>query len=73
MAKPGDIRRVAATLVSGDEVSDIHRNSKVYDIMVWSTPDTRRSVADIRQIPLDTPGGWERLVKELRQLARTTA
>ena len=25
--------------------------------MVWSTPDTRRSVADIRQIPLDTPGG----------------
>ena len=55
--KPGDIRRVAATLVSGDEVSDIHRNSKVYDIMVWSTPDTRRSVADIRQIPLDTPGG----------------
>jgi CzcA family heavy metal efflux pump len=55
--KPGDIRRVAATLVSGDEVSDIHRNNKVYDIMVWSTPETRRNVDDIRNLQLDTPSG----------------
>src|SRR3954451_18545633 len=55
--KPGEIRRVAAALVSGDEVSDIHRNNKVYDIMVWSTPQTRRSVSDIRNLQLDTPAG----------------
>ena len=59
--KPGDIRRIAATLVSGDEVSDIHRNNKVYDIMVWSTPKTRRNVADIRNMLLDTPGGHVRM------------
>ncbi len=54
---PGDIRRQAATLVSGDEVSDIHRDGKVYDVVVWSTPDTRRSVTSIRRLLLDTPSG----------------
>jgi CzcA family heavy metal efflux pump len=52
--KPGDIRRQAATLVAGDEVSDIHRDNKVYDVIVWSTPRTRRSVTGIRNLPLDT-------------------
>jgi len=55
--KPGDIRRIAGTFVSGDEVSDIHRNNKVYDIMVWGTPRSRQNVADIRNMLLDTPGG----------------
>jgi len=63
--KPGDIRRIAATLVSGDEVSDIHRNNKVYDIMVWSTPKTRRNVADIRNMLLDTPGGGHVRMKDV--------
>jgi CzcA family heavy metal efflux pump len=55
--KPGDIRRAAATLVAGDEVSDIHRDNKVYDVMVWSTPETRSSVSSIRNLLLDTPSG----------------
>jgi CzcA family heavy metal efflux pump len=55
--KPGDIRRQAATLVAGDEVSDIHRNNKVYDVIVWSTPRTRRSVTGIRNLLLDTANG----------------
>jgi Cu/Ag efflux pump CusA len=60
--KPGDIRRAAATLVAGDEVSDIHRDNKVYDVMVWSTPRTRSSVTSIRNLLLDTPeGGHVRL------------
>ncbi|MDX6533114.1 MAG: hypothetical protein QOF68_858, partial [Gaiellales bacterium] len=29
--KPGDIRRAAGTVVSGDEVSDLHLDNKVYD------------------------------------------
>ena len=28
--KPGDVRRAAAVVFAGEEVSDIHRNSKVY-------------------------------------------
>jgi CzcA family heavy metal efflux pump len=55
--KPGDIRRAAGTLVAGDEVSDIHRDNKVYDVIVWSTPKTRESVTSIRNLLLDTANG----------------
>jgi CzcA family heavy metal efflux pump len=61
--KPGDIRRSAAALVSGDEVSDIHRDNKVYNVAVWSTPETRGSVHAIRDLLIDAPatGGQVRL------------
>ncbi|PYN10707.1 MAG: acriflavin resistance protein, partial [Candidatus Rokuibacteriota bacterium] len=53
--KPGDIRRVAATVVSGIEVTDIHRDGKVYDVWVWSKPKARQSVTDIKGLLIDTP------------------
>ena len=52
--KPGDVRRAAATIFAGQEVSDIHRDGKVYDVMVWSTPETRRSLISIHELLLDT-------------------
>jgi CzcA family heavy metal efflux pump len=55
--KPGDVRRAAATLVSGEEVGDIFRGGRAYDVNVWSTPQTRDSVSDIGRLLLDTPGG----------------
>ena len=55
--KPGDIRRAAATLVAGDEVSDIHRDTKVYDVIVWSVPHVRTSLASVRRLLIDTPSG----------------
>ncbi len=55
--KPGDVRRDAATLVAGEEVGDIFRAGKAYDVVVWSPESTRRSVSDIRKLPLDTPSG----------------
>ena len=45
--KPGDVRRAAATLVAGEEVGDIFRGGKTYDVQVWSTPETRDSLTDI--------------------------
>ena len=36
--KPGDVRRVVSALMSGIEVTDIHREGKVYDVWVWSLP-----------------------------------
>ena len=39
--KPGDVRRASATLVSGEEVGDLFRDGKAYDVNVWSTPSTR--------------------------------
>ena len=63
--KPGDIRRAAATVVSGDEVSDIHKDGKVYDIMVWSLPRHRSSVSAIRNMVLDTAGGGHVPLKDV--------
>src|SRR5207249_9053481 len=53
--KPGDIRRVAATVVSGIEVTDIHRDGKVYDVWVWSKPKARESVTSVKELLIDTP------------------
>jgi CzcA family heavy metal efflux pump len=55
--KPGDVRRASATLLAGEEVGDIFRDGKAYDVNVWSTPATRNSVSSIRNLPIDTPGG----------------
>ena len=55
--KPGDIRRAAATWMQSEEVNDVWRNGKVYDVNVWSTPESRDSLTDIRELPVDTPGG----------------
>ena len=55
--KPGDVRRQASTLVASEEVGDIFRGGKAYDVHVWSTPETRNSVSSLRQLPIDTPGG----------------
>ncbi|HEX5261643.1 MAG TPA: efflux RND transporter permease subunit, partial [Gaiellales bacterium] len=56
---PGDIRRQAAVIVAGEEVSDLHVNTKVYDVIAWSTQKTRSNVQSIRDLPLDTPGGGQ--------------
>jgi CzcA family heavy metal efflux pump len=55
--KPGDVRRAAATLMSGEEVGDLFRDGKAYDVNVWSTPETRTSLTSILDLPIDTPSG----------------
>src|SRR5918996_248001 len=55
--KPGDVRRAAAVLMSGQEAGDIFRDGKAYDVQVWSTPETRDSLPDLRQLLIDTPTG----------------
>jgi Cu/Ag efflux pump CusA len=55
--KPGDVRRAAATLVAGEEVGDVYRDGKAYDVQVWSPPEIRTSVTSIENLPLDTPSG----------------
>jgi Cu/Ag efflux pump CusA len=51
------VRRAASTLVAGEEVGDIFREGKTYDVVVWSTPATRASVRSIGELPIDTPSG----------------
>jgi len=60
--KPGDVRRAATTLVSGLTVGALFEEQKVFDVVVVGTPQTRASVADIRDLIIDTPtGGHVRL------------
>jgi CzcA family heavy metal efflux pump len=62
--KPGDVRRVAAVLTNGLEVTDIHRDGKVYDVFVWTGPQARFSVESLREFMIDTPyGGRVRLAE----------
>jgi CzcA family heavy metal efflux pump len=55
--KPGDVRRAASTLISGEEVGDIHIGNRTYDVQVWSIPESRNSLTDIRELQLDTANG----------------
>jgi CzcA family heavy metal efflux pump len=57
--KPGDARRAAATWIASEEVGDIFRGGKAYDVHVWSTPETRHSLASIWALPIDTPRGTQ--------------
>jgi len=55
--KPGDVRRQAATLVSGIVVGNLFEDQKVFDVVVWGTPAIRESVNDVRTMPIATPSG----------------
>jgi CzcA family heavy metal efflux pump len=55
--KPGDVRRAAAYMVAGEEAGDLFRAGKAYDVQLWTTPETRRTLTDIERLPIDTPNG----------------
>jgi Cu/Ag efflux pump CusA len=54
---PGDVRRAATTLLSGLIVGNLFEEQKVFDVVVWGSPEIRRSEADVESLPIDTPGG----------------
>jgi Cu/Ag efflux pump CusA len=55
--KPGDVRRASSTLIAGEEVADLFRGGKAYDIQVWSVPESRANLDDVKALPIDTPAG----------------
>jgi CzcA family heavy metal efflux pump len=67
--KPGDVRRDAATLVAGEEVGDIFRAGKAYDVVVWSPERTRHSFSDIENLPIDLPSGGHIRLGEVATVA----
>ena len=59
---PGDVRRAAATLMSGIGVGSLFEDQKVFDVVVWGTPATRASLGSVRDLLIDTTrGGHVRL------------
>jgi Cu/Ag efflux pump CusA len=60
--KPGDVRRAAATLVSGTVAGSLFQDQKVFDVVVWGTPDVRQNLNSIADLRVDAPtGGLVRL------------
>lgn len=55
--KPGDVRRAAATLLSGLNVGALFQDQKVFDVVVWGTPPVRSNLDDVRRLLLETPTG----------------
>jgi Cu/Ag efflux pump CusA len=53
--KPGDVRRAAATLLSGTLVGSLFEKQRVFDVVVWGTPQTRRDLTAVRNLLIETP------------------
>jgi CzcA family heavy metal efflux pump len=63
--KPGDVRRAATTLVALQEAGDIHIANRTYDVNVWSIPEARDSLTDIKEMLIDTPNGGHVQLQEV--------
>jgi Cu/Ag efflux pump CusA len=57
--KPGDVRRAAATLISGLAVGSLYQDQQIFDVVVWGVPAVRDSLASVRNLLLDTPAGGQ--------------
>ncbi len=57
--KPGDVRRAAATLLSGLMVGNLFEEQKIFEVVVWGTPQVRHSVTGIHELLIDTPSGGQ--------------
>ena len=68
--KPGDVRRAAAILLSGLEVGQLFNDQKVFEVVVWATPETRESEEDIRNLLIDTPSGQQIRLSEVADVNR---
>jgi CzcA family heavy metal efflux pump len=55
--KAGDVRRAAATLLSGIEVGLLFEDQKVFEVVVWGKPELRTSVSSIKDLRIQTPSG----------------
>lgn len=67
--KPGDVRRQAATLLAGIEVGALYYDQKVFEVVVFGTPEVRANPASVTNLLIDTPN---RGLVPLRDLATVT-
>ena len=71
--KPGDVRRAAATVLSGIEVGNLFQDQKIFEVVVWGTPEVRRSVDDVESLLIDRPGGEQVRLAEVADVNITSS
>jgi len=66
---PGDVRREAATLLSGLTVGNFFEQQKVFDVVVMGTPAVRSSLTSVNDLLLDTVNGGHARLASLAQVS----
>ncbi len=66
--KPGDVRRTVATLLAGLGVGSLFENQKVFEVVVWGTPELRGSVTGVQDLLVDRPDGGQVRVGDIAQV-----
>jgi CzcA family heavy metal efflux pump len=66
---PGEVLRSANRIMTGAEVSDIHRDGWVHDVQVWSIPEARQTLTNVREMLIDTPNGGHVRLANLASVA----
>jgi Cu/Ag efflux pump CusA len=70
--KPGDIRREAATLLSGLTVGNFFEQQKVFDVVVLGTPGVRSNLSSVSNLLLDTVNGGHARLGSLARVSVAT-
>jgi Cu/Ag efflux pump CusA len=63
--RPGDVRRDVTTLTSGLIVGNLYEQSKIYDVVVWGSPQVRGNLNELRKLLIDTPSGGQVALKDI--------
>jgi Cu/Ag efflux pump CusA len=56
-------------MVASEEVGDIFRGGRAYDVHVWTTPDKRNDLSAIQALPISTAGGGTVRLDEVADVA----
>jgi CzcA family heavy metal efflux pump len=57
--KPGEVRRAAATFLSGILVGNLFEQQKIFDVIVWGTPEIRDSISDVSELLIQRTDGTQ--------------
>ena len=71
--KPGDVRRTAAYLLAAVEVGQLYYDQKIFEVVVWGTPEVRKDEAAIRNLLIDTPAGGQVRLEEVADVRRVNS
>jgi len=54
---PGQVRTAAATIVQGTKVGEFYEDQRLFDVVVWGTPEVRRNLDAVRALPVPIANG----------------
>ncbi|MEO7271198.1 MAG: efflux RND transporter permease subunit [Vicinamibacterales bacterium] len=54
---PAIVRDTVATMVRGTKVGEVFDAQKVFDVVVWGTPEVRNDLFTLRRLPIELPAG----------------